>query len=117
MNLDGKRILILEDEPIIAFGLEDMLVEEGALVSLATALDEADAVLAGSEFDCAILDVNVRGEQSYPFAEKLRGKEIRFIFATGYGEAAHPDEYSDIPTITKPYSIQQIKDALGQVGA
>lgn len=115
MKLDGARLLILEDEPIIAFGLEDMLLDEGAQVSLATALDEAEDHLAGGSFDCAILDVNVRGEKSYGFAEALKDRGIRFIFATGYGEGAHPDEFMDVPTITKPYSIEQIRDTLARL--
>ena len=116
MKLDGSHLLILEDEPIIAFGLEDMLVEQRAQVTLATALDEAFGHLEGGSYDCAILDVNVRGEKSYEFAAALRERGIPFIFATGYGECAHPEEFSTVPTITKPYSLQQIIDALEPLG-
>ncbi|KWV95912.1 MULTISPECIES: response regulator [unclassified Erythrobacter] len=112
MNFDGRHVLIVEDEPIIAFGLEDMLVAEGASVSVATALDEAEDLLADIKPDWAILDVNLRGTKSYGFASDLEGRGIGYIFATGYGDAEHPPDFQRVPTITKPYSIQHIRDAI-----
>lgn len=112
MNIAGSRILVLEDESIIAFGLEDMLEMEGARVHVATDLDEAEAVIHESEIDFAILDVNVRGKQSYDLANMLRERGTAFIFATGYGDAAHPAELVGTPTITKPYTIEHIRTAI-----
>ena len=74
MPLSGKRILVVEDEPIIAFALEDMLIEDGADVvavgSLEEGLDQAEAGV----FDFAILDINLHGEKSYPIAFRLGSK-------------------------------------------
>ncbi len=116
MTLDGLHILVLEDEPIIAFALEDMLLDEGATVTLATSIEEATGKLETVAVDCAILDVNLHGEKSYPIAYMLRSTGALFIFATGYGDAEHPADLADVPTVTKPYAIGQIKDALDLAG-
>ena len=112
MTMDGLHFFILEDEPIIAFGLEDLLLEEGAKVSLATALDEAAEVIESASFDFAILDVNVRGEKSYGIARTLLDRDVPIMFATGYGDSAHSEGFENVPTVTKPYSMHQIKDAM-----
>lgn len=114
--LEGRRALILEDEPIIAFALEDMLESMGcASVLVAARIDEAHALLAGSDVDIAILDVNIHGERSYPVADELVDRGVPFVFATGYGDMEHPDRYRGIPTVTKPYSVEQLRKALSTV--
>lgn len=112
MNLAGLHILVLEDEPIIAFALEDMLIDEGATVSVASTIEEASRECEREMPDFAILDVNLHGTKSYPTAYLLQRSGVRFIFATGYGDAEHPADLANIPTVTKPYATQQIKDAL-----
>lgn len=115
MTLSGKRILVLEDEAIIAFGLEDMLVEEGGSVQLACSTAEAQSLIEAGAFDCAILDVNLHGEKSYPIAYRLLADGIPIIFATGYGDAEHPADLGRVPTITKPYTLDQIKEAFSSL--
>ena len=117
MTLDGLRILILEDEPIIGLALEDMLPRQGAFVLFASGIEEASEMIAGEEVQSAILDVNVHGLQSYPVASKLSERSIPFIFATGYGDRSHPEEFAGIPTILKPYSSDDIHNALASVAA
>lgn len=112
MSLSNKTILILEDEAIIAFGLEDMLSEEGAQVITTATVEQALAALDDGAPDYAILDVNLHGTKSYPVAEKLRGLSVPFVFATGYGDAEHPGEFASCPTVTKPYSLAQIRAGL-----
>lgn len=111
MTLADRHIMVLEDEAIIAFGLEDMLLEIGASVAVATSITEAFAMLAGNDFDFAVLDVNLHGEKSYPVADRLLEAGVEFIFATGYGDAEHPERFRQVPTVTKPYSIEQIQAA------
>ena len=111
MNLRGARILVVEDEAIIAFGLEDMLMSAGAEVVLACCLDEGAALLEGAAFDLAILDVNLKGVKSYPLAAALQQRAVPFLFATGYGRAEHPPEFAAVPTITKPYAMADIDRA------
>ena len=112
MTLEGATILILEDEPIIGLALEDMLSVQGASVLHASRIDEACELIAREEVDSAILDVNVHGTLSYAVAELLANREIPFIFATGYGDRSHPGEFADVPTVSKPYSADDIRMAL-----
>ena len=112
MTLDGTRILILEDEPIIGLALEDMLQRQGAFVLFASGIEEACKLIAGEPVESAILDVNVHGAESYPVASLLTERRIPFIFATGYGDRSHPVEFAGIPTISKPYSADDIRKAL-----
>lgn len=112
MTLEGRTVLILEDELIIAFALEDMLSDMGAEVILASTVEEAFARLGESEPSLAVLDVNVHGAKSYPFAEELARREVPMIFATGYGDAEHPPHFVSAPTLTKPYNRRDLIDAI-----
>lgn len=113
MTLEGRSVLILEDELIIAFALEDMLLDEGAEVRMASTLEEGFALLEQGDPAIAVLDVNVQGSKSYPVAEELRRRGVPLIFATGYGDAEHPAEFASTPTLTKPYNRQQLLSAIG----
>ena len=112
MTLDGATILILEDEPIIGLALEDMLSVQGASVLHASRIEEACDLIAQEQVDSAVLDVNVHGALSYPVAQILAEREIPFIFATGYGDRSHPPEFAGVPTVSKPYSADDIRKAL-----
>ena len=112
MSWTGKTVLILEDEPIIAMGLEDMLLELGAQVVLAGTVPHALAAIEKAAPDCAVLDVNLHGAKSYPVAARLSELGVPFIFATGYGDAEHPGQFSECPTITKPYRLSDIRESL-----
>ena len=117
MSLCGETVLILEDEPIIALALEDVLIREGASVLHTSRIGEAREILLAEKVDSAILDVNVHGTLSYPVAELLAERRIPFIFATGYGDRAHPEKFACTPTIAKPYSAEDIRKAFSQVRA
>lgn len=116
LSLAGRTILILEDELIIAFALEDMLTDMGARVVLASSLEEAFASLDTVDVTLAVLDVNVGGAKSYPFAEELVRREVPLIFATGYGDAEHPPQFATTTTLTKPYNRQQLAGAIAAIG-
>ena len=58
----------------------------------------------------------MHGLQSYPVASLLAERDVPFIFATGYGDRSHPTEFAGIPTISKPYSAEDIRLALGSAG-
>jgi len=111
MKMEGQTVLVLEDEPIIGFALEDMLIDRGAAPLICGSLDVAHRTLASSQPDVAILDVNIHGERSYPVAEALAERGIPFIFATGYGCAVHPPEFAGVPTISKPYRLTEVEQA------
>ena len=114
MTLEGATILILEDEPIIGLALEDLLAGNGASVLHASRIEEAREMLSAEPVDSAILDVNVHGALSYPVAEMLAERSIPFIFATGYGDRSHPAKFADVPTISKPYSAEDIRRAFSR---
>ena len=112
MSVTGKTVLVLEDEPIIGLALEDQLTERGARVRYAERIEEALAILAAEPVDCAILDVNVHGHPSYDLAARLGEMGVPYLFATGYGDLSHPAAFAGMPTVSKPYSIDEIERAL-----
>ena len=112
MSLTGKTVLILEDEPIVAMCLEDMLLETGAQVVVSASVAQALAAIGQASPDCAVLDVNLHGEKSYPVAARLDELGVPFVFATGYGNAEHPDQFAGCATITKPYRFVDIRESL-----
>ena len=115
MNND-KVVLVVEDEPIIGFALMDMLQELGyGKIELATTLAKANDFLEQSKIDIALLDVNVHGERSYGLANELRGRGVSIIFATGYGDAEHPDALKLVPTLKKPFNQEELNAALSKL--
>jgi CheY-like chemotaxis protein len=114
--MQGRHALVLEDEPIIGFALEDMLQVIGcSSVLMATRIEDALMMIDRHEVDVAVLDVNIHGQRSYPVAERLSQQGIPYVFATGYGDLEHPDRFRSVPTVSKPYSMEQIRQAIGQV--
>ncbi len=114
--LEGLAVLIVEDEPIIGFALEDILQSLGCEhVLLAGHLAEAEQILADGQIQAAVLDVNIHGLRSYGIADRLSDAGVPFIFATGYGDAQHPARHASVPTLTKPYSLADVRAALASV--
>jgi len=118
-GLSGCRILIVEDEYFLADDMVRVLSSSGAeIVGPIGEADEALAALDGSTpIDCAILDINIRGEMVYPVASALRSRNIPFVFATGYDQAAIPAEFEDIPRWEKPFDPAALAGALPSLAA
>lgn len=115
MNHDRVQhcVLMAEDEMNLALLLEDLLVDAGYRVLRAARLSHGLALLDdGERVDVAILDINLAGVQVFPLAEALRERGIPFLFASGYGAAAVPSEFGDCPVLQKPYTAEQICEAL-----
>lgn len=114
-TLQGRRVLVVEDEAMIAMLVEDMLDELGcAVVGPAHALDAALA-LASSEIniDAALLDINLAGESVFPVADALRAKGVPAVFSTGYGDSGlRGGRYSDAPVLQKPFRAGDLERAL-----
>lgn len=109
----AKRILIVEDEVLVAMHLEDLLAEMGhQVVGPATRIKQAMELARKSEIDMAVLDVNVAGRTSFPVADILRQRGIPFVFATGYGAEGFVEGYRDEPTLRKPYEPQELMRAI-----
>jgi CheY-like chemotaxis protein len=115
MSLAGLRILLVEDEAIIAMTAEDMLEELGCTVTAtASSLDEALAAAENTAFDIALLDINLNGAASLPVAARLRAAGRPFVFTTGYGAAGSGAEFADVPLVTKPYQLSDLEAAIAR---
>ena len=107
------RILIVEDEMLVAMNIEDMLLDLGHEVAgLASRLEPALSLAREGEFDLAMLDVNLAGETSFPVAHILAGRGIPFLFATGYGRQGLEPGHEDVPVLQKPYREAQVAAGL-----
>ncbi|MFN3275375.1 MAG: response regulator [Paracoccus sp. (in: a-proteobacteria)] len=112
----AKRVLIVEDEALLALHLEDMLSELGhEVVGQAGRFDAAMQLARDGDFDFAILDVNVSGTKSFPIADILHERGIPFAFATGYGADGLSEKYRAFPILQKPYAQHDLERTIEQV--
>lgn len=110
------RILVVEDEAIVAMLLEDILAELGyEVVGPATRLDRALDLARGAEISAAVLDVNVNGRDTYAVADALHARSIPFVFATGYGAKELAERFRDAPITHKPFDRNDLERTLGAV--
>lgn len=110
------RILVVEDEMLVAMNVEDMLLELGHEVAgLASRLGPALALARESRFDAAMLDVNLAGEASFPVADILIERGLPFLFATGYGRQGIEERYRDFPLLQKPFRTEELGRALAEL--
>ncbi|MBB3571714.1 response regulator [Rhizobium sp. BK491] len=110
------RIFVVEDEALLATWMEDILVDLGHEVPvMATRLPEGCEIARTGEFDLAILDVNLNGEPSYPIAEILRERGMPFVFSTGYGGNELDPAFKNVPTLAKPYVIDDVERVISSV--
>jgi CheY-like chemotaxis protein len=110
--LKGKRILVVEDEALIAVMVEDMLTDMGSVVvGPAATIEQALALARSEEIDGAVLDVNVRGERIDPVADALSARGVPMLFATGYGEVRLASGAA-ATVIDKPYTQEKLARGL-----
>jgi CheY-like chemotaxis protein len=115
LSVAGKRILVVEDEALIAAMVVDMLTELGAAVVGPASTIAKGLALAGTEaIDAALLDVNVREQRIDPVADLLRGRGIPILFATGYGTRAFVDA-EGVSCIDKPYTQERLASELAKL--
>lgn len=110
--LEGRRVLLVEDESLVAMLAEDMLLDLGCEVVIAMRLEQALRNLQAETFDLAVLDVNLGDARSYPVADKLFERCIPFLFATGYGAAGVEPAYRTVPVMQKPYQKDDLETLL-----
>lgn len=107
-----KRILVVEDEPIIALDIASGLEEAGAeVVGPASSAAEALATIESEKVDAALLDGNLRGRPVDEIAAALTHRKIPFLFVTGYGRDSLPREFGHVTVLTKPFSQPELVDA------
>ena len=118
MTTPRLRVLVVEDEMIVSMMLVDMLGDLGhEVVGTAACLDDAMRLAETAELDVAMLDLHLSGQQTYPVAEVLRARGLRFVFATGYGGDGLPATWRGTPTLQKPFMMQDLEEALAQAVA
>lgn len=110
-GLTGKRILVVEDESLVAMLIETILEDLGCVpVGPAATVDEGLALAARDDaIDAALLDVNVSGQHVFPVAEALAARGVPFVFSTGYGEAGLPEDWRGRPTLQKPFTEEAVQ--------
>ena len=111
--LAGKRVLVVEDEAVIAFALEDVLANLGCeVVGPAVRLMQALELAETATLDAAILDVNINQGRSYSVADELNKRGVPYVFATGYGAEGIDQRYASTLVLTKPYKQEDVHAAL-----
>ncbi|WP_235911432.1 response regulator [Croceibacterium soli] len=111
--LEGKTVLLVEDESLVSMLAEEILMEAGCEVILAMRLDRALEVARSAEIDCALLDVNLgNGATSFPVAQVLSERGVPFIFVSGYGTHGIDGAYANAPVVQKPYRPDLLLSAL-----
>jgi CheY-like chemotaxis protein len=113
----GTRVLVVEDEALVAMLLEDMIGDlGGTVVGPASRVSQALEIIGGAEngIDLAVLDVNLGGEEVFPVAAALAERGVPFVFSTGYGNAGLPAAWRDRPTLQKPFTHDQVRAVLQQ---
>ena len=114
----GLRVLIVEDETMIAMLLESMITDLGhEVAAMAGHKEDAMEAIQTVAFDIAILDVNLAGERSYRIADALIERDIPFVFSTGYGEGSIEGPYRDQPILNKPFRKRELGEALSTLSS
>ncbi len=117
-SLHGRRILVIEDDFLVAQVLMDILMAAGAEVlgpigwaneAIAFVNDESAA------FDGVVLDINLHGTKSYQIADALAARSIGFVFASGYGAEAVEKPYQCYPRCQKPFNADALIATLAAV--
>lgn len=116
--LHGKKVLIVEDEALIAMLFEDILEDTACqIVGPAMNVRQAMALAEAEEIDIAVLDVNLTGESSFPVAALLQSRGVPLVFSSGYGSQGLPPEWQDRPTLPKPFTSDEVVDTLARLVA
>ncbi len=109
MTLSGLKILVVEDEPLLAMALEDTLIDFGcAVVGPAHSLSCGLQLVEHHAIDGAILDVNLAGEKVFPLADLLVQRCVPFVYVTGYGTAVLRERDDGCPVLQKPCDPQAL---------
>lgn len=105
----GQRILVIEDEALVAMLVEDALLDAGfGVIGPARSVSEALELLVTENPAAAVLDLNLGGENSLAVADALIARNIPFVVATGYGAAGLPPSHRGVPVLPKPYDPSEL---------
>ena len=112
-NLNGLKVLVVEDEMLVSMLVEDMLSDLGCtVVGPAAELEEAMTLAQSADIDLALLDVNLGGKPIFPVADALKARGVPFAFASGYGEAGLSEDHRGAAVLQKPFREADLAKAL-----
>ena len=116
VDLAGKRILIVEDSPVVGPFTADLL-EELACVTVGPAPNMAIGrqLIESEKIDAALVDMHIRGERVFPLCEELAAKNVPFVLTSGYADWNMPEKWQDRPRLQKPYTLGEVEEALKAV--
>jgi DNA-binding response OmpR family regulator len=107
--LAGRRVLLVEDEALVAMLIEDALDSAGAvMLGPYAAVAPALAAIPEALPELAVLDLNLAGESSLPIADELAGRGVPLVFASGYGQAGLPPRFRGRPMLAKPFDPAEL---------
>ena len=113
VDLTGLRVLVVEDEMLVAMLVEDMLTDFGCvIVGPASDVEEALGLAANAEMDAALLDVNLSGRPVFPVADLLKARGVPFVFASGYGGSGLNETHRGAAILQKPFRQADLEKAL-----
>lgn len=112
----SRRILLIEDSPVVAPFTVDVLSELGfTVIGTAPNMASAREYIENEDIDAALVDVHIRGERVFPLCEMLAAKSIPFALTSGYADWAMPDKWDDRPRLQKPYTIDQVAEVMAKL--
>jgi CheY-like chemotaxis protein len=112
-ELAGRRILLIEDSPVVAPFTVDVLEDLGCeVVGPAPTMAAARKLIEEGAFDAALIDIHIRGERAFPLCDMLAAKGVPFAFTSGYADWQIPEKWEDRPRLNKPYTADQVEAAL-----
>jgi CheY-like chemotaxis protein len=111
--LRGRRILVVEDSPVVAAACDDMLSDMGCVVvGPATNMAAALQLATDEALDGAVVDINIRGGKAFPVLRILHGRGVPFLLASGYADWSMPEEWRGHPRLAKPFSPNLLRESL-----
>ena len=116
MSLKGKRILVVEDELLLALCVGQALEEQGCkVIGPATSVRQGLNLVEKTTVNGAVLDINLNGESVYPVAKALMDRNIPFLFTTGYNSLDVPSSFRSVPRLDKPVELGLFIRVLKQI--
>lgn len=117
MNERPLRILVVEDEMLIALDIEDCLVALGhQVIGPVSRVANAMRLVETETVDLALLDINVAGEEIYPVAQELKARGIPFVFLSGYGLRGLREDWAGSPMLAKPFAPEGLRATVTTLG-
>jgi DNA-binding response OmpR family regulator len=112
-SCEGRKILLVEDSPVISEATEMMLSDMGCeVVGPAGTMAPALQLAKDEPLDAAVVDINIRGGKAFAILHILQDRQIPFLLTSGYADWSMPEEWRDRPRLAKPYGEEELRSAM-----